>query len=420
MAAPTKRTLLILGQVWPEPSTTAAGERMMQLIRSFQEANYEIYFATSAAQTDHSEDLSALGINTVKIRINDSDFDAMIRELQPNMVLFDRFIIEEQFGWRVAEHSPGSLRILNTEDLHSLRKARREALAASKECTQSFWLEQSDTLRELASILRCDLSLLISETELEWLSKTDIIPDYLLFYLPFMLSNINNYNTNDYVDFNDRNNFIFVGQGKHLPNEDAVHYLKVEIWPLIRQKLPEARLMVYGEGYSSKTQSLHDPDTGFFISGWVANLNSEMAKARINLAPLRFGAGLKGKVVTAMEAGTPTVMTPIAAEGILPSKGFANCIADDPSEFVTKCISLYTDRSAWDKAQSDLKDRYNILFNKDKHHTRLHGHLEELYNAVEDQRASNILGRMLRHQSLNSQRYMAKWIEAKNKKSNAG
>jgi len=404
-----------LGHVWPEPSTTAAGERMIQLIHSFQEANYTISFASSASQTDHSEDLGALGINSIKIRINDSHFDVMIRELEPDIVMFDRFMLEEQFGWRVAEHSPRSLRILNTEDLHSLRKARREALEAKKECTPSYWLEQPDTLRELASILRCDLSLLISETELNWLQNTGIISDYLLFYLPFMLSNINSYNTESYIDFEQRCDFIFAGHGKHRPNDDAVHYLKVHIWPLIRQKMPDAQLSVYGDGYSTRTQNLHDPNSGFFMKGWIENLQDVMAEARINLAPLRFGAGLKGKVVTAMAAGTPSVMTSVAAEGILPSKGFSNCIADEPAEFANKALDLYVDSPAWEAALAAYKDCHNTLFNKEKHHSRLHERLEELFVSVESHRAGNILGRMLHHQSLNSQKYMARWIEAKNK-----
>ncbi|MBT8236953.1 MAG: glycosyltransferase family 4 protein [Bacteroidia bacterium] len=415
MAAPSKRILLILGQVWPEPSTTAAGERMMQLIRSFQEANYDIHFASSASQTDHSEDLSDLGIKTLKIGINDSDFDMMIGELQPDIVMFDRFVVEEQFGWRVAEYSPRSLRILNTEDLHSLRKARGEALNTSKECTPSYWLEQSDTLRELASILRCDLSLLISEIELNWLSNTGIIPDNLLFYLPFMLNNINNYHTEDYINFNERIDFIFAGHGKHRPNEDAVQFLKADIWPLIRKKLPDANLKVFGDGYSTKMQRLHDPDTGFFMSGWVDDLHAEITKARINLATLRFGAGLKGKVVRAIAAGTPSMMTSIAAEGILPAKGYEECRADEPAEIVTKAVELYSNKTSWETVQAALIERYNAIFDREHHHSMLHRQMEILFDTVENVRANNIVGRMLRHQSLNSQKYMAKWIEAKNK-----
>ncbi|NND15414.1 MAG: glycosyltransferase [Eudoraea sp.] len=420
MGATPKRTLLVLGHVWPEPQTTAAGQRMIQLIQSFQKASYNIYFASSAAPSDHSLDLIEIGIKTILIRINDSDFDTMIRELQPDIVIFDRFMTEEQFGWRVAEHAPNSLRILNTEDLHSLRKARREALVSSKECTPAYWLSQKDTLRELASILRCDLSFLISEEELKWLRETGIISNYLLFYLPFMLGNVNISNTDIYGSFNDRKNFMFVGHGKHKPNEDAVHYLKETIWPLIHSKLPEVRLTIYGDGYSSNTKKLHDPKTGFYMAGWTEDLQDIMSNARLNLAPLRFGAGLKGKIVSAIAAGTPSLMTTIGAEGILPYQGFDYCIADDPDAFVTKALDLYTNPSASKAAQSALQAHYNVIFDRERHHLRLHNQLEKAVDSVELNRNSNIVGRMLHSQSLNSQKYMAKWIEAKNKLEQSG
>jgi glycosyltransferase involved in cell wall biosynthesis len=415
MDSSQQRSLLILGQVWPEPTTTAAGERMMQLICSFQEAGYEVHFASSAERTEHSHDLTNSGVNCLKTRINDSEFDAMIRELQPDAVIFDRFMVEEQFGWRVAAHMPKSIRILNTEDLHSLRKARRDALSAKIECTPSYWGDQKDTLRELASIMRCDLSLIISKTEMNWLGETGIIPDYLLFYLPFMLDSIYSYSTDSYIDFDQRKDFVFVGQGKHAPNEDAVRFLKEDIWPLIRQKLPGVTLSIFGDGYAPKIQQLNDPASGFFICGWIAKLPDVMANARINLVPLRYGAGLKGKVISAIAAGTPSIITPIGAEGILPSERFEVCIANKPEEFAAKAVELYTNKAAWKGVQESMKELYNAEFDRALHHSRLHTQLEELYASVEDKRNSNIMGRMLQHQSLNSQKYMSKWIEAKNK-----
>ena len=113
--------LLIIGTVWPEPRSSAAGARMMQLIQFFKKEGAEITFACSASNLEYSENLDRLDIKTKQIKINDSGFDTFIKELKPSVVLFDRFMTEEQFGWRVAEHCPDALRILDTEDLHSLR-----------------------------------------------------------------------------------------------------------------------------------------------------------------------------------------------------------------------------------------------------------------------------------------------------------
>ena len=159
-------TLLIVGFVWPEPKSSAAGSRMMQLIEVFQSANYDITFASACSKTDHAFDLLSIGVKTENIILNDSSFDTFVKNLDPTIVLFDRFMVEEQFGWRVAEQCPDALRLLDTEDLHSLRKGRQQALKDNKSFDKSY-LQNDTAKREIASILRCDLSFIISQVEIE-------------------------------------------------------------------------------------------------------------------------------------------------------------------------------------------------------------------------------------------------------------
>ena len=118
------KKLLIIGFVWPEPKSSAAGGRMMQLISIFKENGFEITFASAAQDSDFMIDLAEFGVIKRSIELNSSSFDDFIKELNPDVVLFDRFMIEEQFGWRVIENCPKAIRILDTEDLHFLRKAR--------------------------------------------------------------------------------------------------------------------------------------------------------------------------------------------------------------------------------------------------------------------------------------------------------
>ncbi len=101
--------MLIIGHTFPEPTTTAAGTRMMQVISLFQEQNFAITFASSALLSEKSVVLSKLGINTKAIKLNDASFDEFIADLNPSIVLFDRYITEEQFGWRVSEICPEAL-----------------------------------------------------------------------------------------------------------------------------------------------------------------------------------------------------------------------------------------------------------------------------------------------------------------------
>ncbi|UZJ65054.1 hypothetical protein OKW96_01845 [Sphingobacterium sp. KU25419] len=113
-----KQEILFIGLVWPEPSSSAAGFRIIQLLKSFQNNGNTITFASAASRSPYSADLSAMGIHEVEIKLNDASFNDFVQELNPNIVVFDRFMTEEQYSWRVAQECPDAVRILDTEDLH--------------------------------------------------------------------------------------------------------------------------------------------------------------------------------------------------------------------------------------------------------------------------------------------------------------
>ncbi len=238
--------LVIIGMVVPEPGSTAAGIRMMQLVEVFREWNYRITLLTSAQPTAFSADISA-----VQIQLNDSAFDEQIRQLNPDAVLFDRYVSEEQFGWRVAENCPEAVRILDTEDLHFLREARRKAFSEGREATPED-LSNDIFIREIASILRSDLSLIISEFEYHLLISNFKISEKILFYLPF----VSEYPDHSFRKFTERNHFISIGNFRHEPNWKTVLELK-KIWPSIRYQLPDAEMHIYGAYISDKVFQLH-------------------------------------------------------------------------------------------------------------------------------------------------------------------
>ena len=227
------KQLLIIGYVWPEPNSSAAGSRMMQLIAFFQQQNYQVTFASPAQLSEHMVDLSDLAIKVQSIALNCQSFDAFIADLQPSVVLFDRFMMEEQFGWRVIEQCPQALRILDSEDLFSLRHARHDAFKQGRALQDSDLLTSEMAKREVAAIFRCDLSLMISHVEIELLQRLFLVPANLLHYSPFMLTDADLNQTNP--EFSQRQNFISIGNFRHAPNWDAVLWLKQKIWPLHHQ-----------------------------------------------------------------------------------------------------------------------------------------------------------------------------------------
>ncbi|MGZ4077620.1 MAG: glycosyltransferase, partial [Bacteroidia bacterium] len=152
----SEQHILFIGLVWPEPASSAGGSRTMQLIDLFQSQGWKITFASAATDSEYMFDIKRSGVEKVSIELNNESFDAFIKKINPSIVVFDKFMVEEQFGWRVAENCPGALRILDTIDLHCLRIARQQALKEKRIFTGSD-LFSDIAKREIASILRCDI-----------------------------------------------------------------------------------------------------------------------------------------------------------------------------------------------------------------------------------------------------------------------
>ena len=408
--------VLIIGFVWPEPNSSAAGGRMVQLISIFKEQGFEVTFASPAMDSDYMVDLNSLGVKKKSIALNCSSFDVFVKELNPSIVLFDRFMIEEQFGWRVAENCPNALRLLDTEDLHCLRLARQKAFKENRPFSTDDLLEEDVAKREIASILRCDVSLMISVYERELLQTVFKIDSNLLYYLPLLLEPIEDSMIQKSPSFEERNNFVFIGNFLHEPNWNAVQYLKETIWPLIRKQIPEAVLHIYGAYPSQKVLQLHQPKQGFYIMGRADDSQEVVKNARVVLAPLRFGAGIKGKLLEAMQCGTPSVTTTIGAEsmcGDLPWNGF---VTDNPQVFADKAIELYQEKLLWLKAQKNGFEIVEKRYLKSVFENDFVEHILETQTHLKQHRLHNFMGSMLQHHTLTSTKYMSRWIEEKNRK----
>ena len=408
-----KEHILIIGKVWPEPSSSAAGSRTLQLINLFLEQNWQVSFACAASESDYSFDLKSLGISTLHIVLNDSSFDDLVKNMQPHMVLFDRFTSEEQFGWRVAQNCPNALRILDTIDLHCLRLARQEAIKQNRDFSL-LDLNSDFAKREIASIYRSDVSLMISDYEMDLLINHFKIDNSLLHYVPFLLDPILK-KDNQWPSFSERENFLSIGNFLHEPNWDSVLFLKQFIWPLIRKQLPKAEIHIYGAYPSKKVFDLNNLKEGFLIKGRADSLERVMKKTKVCLAPLRFGAGIKGKLIDAMQFGVPSVTTDIGAESMHGEFPWNGIIANQPHKFAEAAVELYTNEIKWQQAGENGAQILNNFFLKSNHSDLLIDKLLFLKNQLKSHRSSNFIGEMLMHHTVMGTKYMSLWIEAKNK-----
>ena len=403
--------VLVIGYVWPEPNSSAAGSHMMSILRLFKKQGWQVEFATPAQESEHAIDLEEEGISAKNITLNCDSFDSYIKTYQPDIVLFDRFMMEEQFGWRVEKNCPSALKILDTEDLQCLRHARYQAHKAGRAMTQED-LYSDIAKREIAAILRSDISLIISSYEMELLIETFKVDASLLHHLPFMVD-LAQCPTKTKT-FSERQHFMTIGNFRHAPNWDVVLYLQ-QIWPLIRKQLPQAELHIYGSYPPPKATALHNPKTGFHIKGWVEDAYEVMESSRICLAPIRFGAGIKGKLLDAMIMQTPSITTSIGAEGMFDKELWPGVIADELETFVDAAVKLYNNEKSWIKAQENGTTLLHAHYDAKALGARLIAKILEVKENLEQHRLDNFTGAMLKHHSMMSTKYMSQWIAEKNK-----
>lgn len=404
--------VLFVGHVWPEPTSSAAGWRILHLIRLMLQ-QYEVHFASAASKSAYSYNLQSLGVIEHTILLNDFSFDILLKDLCPVAVVFDRFMIEEQYSWRVVEQVPNAIRILDTEDLHFLRKARRESYTNGTEIDYNIEI----TKREIASIIRSDVSLIISKFEQNLLLEKFKIAKERLFYMPFQEELLDDKPLRK--TFAERSNFVFIGNFIHEPNWHTVQILKYKVWPLLRKRVPKAEIHIYGAYASDKVNQLNKPIERFLIRGRAIDARETLENYRLLLAPIPFGAGVKGKFVDCMYAGTPSITTSTGAEDILLFEGrWAGYIVDNLDDLVDKAVNLYTKEEVWNKYHSIGYKIFNKSFSDQSFSYRFLQWVDAAIKNTNALRSNNFLGQLLLQQQFNATKYLSLWIEEKNKKVN--
>ncbi|MFK7001270.1 glycosyltransferase [Flavobacterium oreochromis] len=403
-------TVLFIGLVFPEPTSSAAGTRILQLINLYKELGYKVVFSSTAQKTENSFDLLSIDVAQYNIELNNSSFDDFLLRINPVIVVFDRFISEEQFGWRVANNCPKAIRILDSEDLHCLRYARHTAVKKDLVFHAKDLLEEPLALREIASIYRCDLTLIISEFEIEILQSIFKVDKSLFFYLPIFYSN-----KKQTITYEERKDFVFIGNFLHEPNYDAVVQLKM-IWKEIRKELPGINMNIYGAYASPKINQLNNQREGFFIRGRASSVYEVLEQSRVLLAPLRFGAGIKGKLLEAMVVNTPSVTTSIGAEGISSSQYWNGYVAENTNDFIQKSITLYNEKQVWEEFSKRGEKIIIQKFKKELYYNLFEECILDRRRHIDYYRNQNFIGRLLLQNQFATTKYMSKWIEEKNRK----
>jgi glycosyltransferase involved in cell wall biosynthesis len=403
--------LLVLSALWIEPKSSAAGYRMKQILELFQSLGYDIHYASTSKE---SAAVYSEGMELHNILLNDVSFDSFLAELKPDAVLYDRFMLEEQFGWRVREVFPDILQILDTEDLHFLRKSRQKVVLnkglLSEDVLGGDFLKTEEAKREIGAILRCDLTIMISKVEVLLLKDEFNISADQLIYLPFLSDSI----IDEAAPFDQRKDFMSIGNMFHPPNRDSVFELK-KTWMQIR-KLTGANLYIYGAYSNDEILRMNNPSNGFYVKGWAENVDTVMQEHRVLLAPLRFGAGLKGKLFDAMRNNLPSITTWIGAEGMIEEgQQWPGEITSSPEEFIQKASLMYNSESLWNSSSSQCRSILETNFSKESADEFL-TKVPALQRNLKSHRKRFFLGEILKSDLQAKHKYLSKYIEIKNSK----
>jgi len=212
--------------------------------------------------------------------------------------------------------------------------------------------------REIAAILRCDISLNISSFEMALLQDTCRVDASLHHHLTFFMA-LEKLPSKP-MDFSPRQYFVSIGNLLHAPNWDAVLYLQT-IWPLIRKQLPEAELHIYGAYPPPKAIALHNSGTGFLIKACAEDAYAVMESVRVCLVLIIFGAGIKGKLLDAMITQTPSVTSSVGSDGMYLDELWPGVNEDDVERFVAAVVNSYSNEVMWQAAHKHASTLLRVL-----------------------------------------------------------
>jgi glycosyltransferase involved in cell wall biosynthesis len=339
-----KDRLIIIDGIYPTPNNDAGSVEAVNFVQIFQRFGYQVYFV-STANFNHW-DLNATAMEARKnledmgVFILDSRYAPNISELIRlkggyfSVFFLSRIYSGGVFFEDIRTHTPRSRVIFNTVDLHGLRELREGKLKNDQVMINGSYqtLEREYHLTRMS-----DATIVVSFEEKKILDKE--LSDTNVHVIPLIREM-----PGTQVGFESRANIGFIGGFKHTPNIDAVEYFIADIWPLIRQSLPEAEFHVMGADMPEDMRSIAAP--GVRMIGQVDDLQAAFDTLLMSVAPLRVGAGAKGKVVSSLSHGLPCVVSPVAAEGMALG---GVLVGSDPAEFAERVVTLYRDRALWER-----------------------------------------------------------------------
>jgi GT2 family glycosyltransferase/glycosyltransferase involved in cell wall biosynthesis len=350
---PPLNVLVVHGDV-PPPDRDACSLRLLRIVEQMVAEGHRVTFLArgGADQIHNSARLLQMGVAEVfpldavrlgerfperswRFTIETLDLKWLLDRGNFDVAWLSLYDIAEQYTPLLREHSPATRVVVDSSDIQWIREHRGATLAGDPTAIAA---AERTRERERAVYGAADVNVAISEVDGQ--ATRELAPD-----VPVQIVSLVEDFPTVVADRSARSGLLFVGNFWHAPNVDAVTAFHRDTWPLVRAAVPGIHLTVAGSAPPEEIVALAAEDVT--VTGWVPELEPYMAQAMISIAPLRYGAGIKGKIVQAIAAGLPVVTTTIGTEGMGLTDGEHLLVADDPADFAAAIARLHTDELLW-------------------------------------------------------------------------
>lgn len=336
-AEPGKVMLFIDGEI-PQHDIAAGYHIVFEYLKIFVKNGYKVLFwPFNRTRVDpYASEMEAMGIDVI---VGDISFDDFMSTngSRIDVAIVSRPEVASACLDAIFNYSDAKV-IYFAIDLYFLRLGRKAGIVGGEEEYQQAMRMKAEELRVMR---RADLSLFLNEAEVAVVNEEDSSIQTAL--IPWIQES----NSRKGQDFASRKDLVFLGSFLHDPNVDAVDWFRGAIFPLIKDRVPDIRISIIGSNVPDEIKALDSQD--FRIMGYVPDLESVMSRARVMVAPIRYGAGIKGKIAMAQSYGLPVVTTTIGAEGMGLRDGHDVMIADAAEDFAVAVERVYGDRTTWER-----------------------------------------------------------------------
>jgi GT2 family glycosyltransferase/glycosyltransferase involved in cell wall biosynthesis/SAM-dependent methyltransferase len=339
----TGKKILFVDYCLPMHDRYSGSLRTFTLLKILAALGHRVTFWPADSRPDEEPYREALQQLGVEVLDGKASFPGYLRRVGRffDLVVLSRANVAIRYLEAVREHAKQAGLLFDTVDLHSLREGRRSAVERNEELRREaeVWRQ-----RELWIARNSDLVLTVSAVEKALLQME--LPAVPIEVIP---------NIHEIVEtrtpFEQRAGLLFVGGFEHLPNLDAVEYFLTAVFPLVLEALKDVVFHVIGSDPPPRLRAFHSEQVQ--VMGHVKDLTPSYERARVAVAPLRYGAGIKGKIGQSMAHGLPVVTTSVGAEGMGLEDGVNALVADTPADFAERVLRLYQDKALWHRMRAE-------------------------------------------------------------------